>query len=205
MLDSQVAHALGFAAVVEDVLGGHPLGFLDLGSGGGLPGLVLAWRWPGSAAVLLDANRRRCLGLEAAAADLGWRGRVEVVCARAEQAGRSGLRGSQGLVVSRSFGRPAVTAECAAPLLEVGGVLVVSEPPDLDRSPGSGGQSDDERGDAAAAGSDRWPAGPLMELGLRRLGRRVHGFTYQVLVQEQSCPERYPRRVGIPAKRPLYR
>ena len=48
-------------------------------------------------------------------------------------------------MTARSFGPPAATAECAAPLLAVGGLLVVSEPPD---------------------GPDRWPADALAALGL---------------------------------------
>ena len=50
------------------------------------------------------------------------RARVRVVRARAEVAGRdAALRGRFDVVVARGFGPPAVTAECAAPLLSLGG------------------------------------------------------------------------------------
>ena len=59
-----------------------------------------------------------------------WLGdRVEVWCGRAERLGRDAhRRGAFDAVVSRGFGAPAITAECAAPFLRVGGQLVVSEP-----------------------------------------------------------------------------
>lgn len=190
-IGSHVAHSLGFATAAEAVLGGAPATFLDLGSGGGVPGLVLADRWPSSAVVLLDAHRRRAEALMRAVGRLGWAARVEILWMRAEEAGRLGrLRGSQPLVVARSFGPPAVTAECAAPFLRPGGLLIVSEPP----ADGSEGRA-------------RWPGGPLDQLGLAPLVPRVDrpgDFCYQVLRQERPCPDRFPRRTGIPAKRPLY-
>jgi 16S rRNA (guanine527-N7)-methyltransferase len=74
-----------------------------------------------------------------------------------------------------------VTAECAAPLLRVGGRLLVSEPPD-------------------SAGG-RWNSDPLRDLGLEPIGvdRGV-----MVLGKLVDTPEQYPRRVGIPTKRPLF-
>lgn len=144
--------------------------------------------------MLLDSGHRRSALLEKAVERLGWSSRVRVVCERAEEAGRCpGLRASQALVVARSFGSPAVTAECAAGFLRTGGFLVVSEPPSVvgrvAPSPG---------------GSGRWPPEALLELGLVPVARRASDFTYQVLRQEMPCPERYPRRTGVPAKRPLY-
>jgi 16S rRNA (guanine527-N7)-methyltransferase len=92
-------------------------------------------------------------------------------------------------VTARSFGRPAVVAECAAPLLKAGGWLVVSEPP----PPSKGGPT-----------GVRWPQEPLRQLGLSA-GEEVHEeFGYRVLRQLEPCPERYPRRVGVPAKKPLF-
>jgi len=110
-----------------------------------------------------------------------------VVRARAEDAGRiPHLRGSFDAVVARSFGSPPVTAECAAPFLHPGGLLVVSEPP---------------RADPEA----RWPRDGLATLGLEPLRTARTGFGYQVLRQNDPCPDRFPRRAGVAAKRPLYR
>lgn len=193
-LEHQIRHSLGFAHAAEAVGAAPPRSWIDLGSGGGLPGLVLAWRWSESRAVLLDANLRRCEALEAAVSALGWTGRVGVLRARAEEAGsESAWRQSQDLVVARAFGPPAVVAECAAPLLGEGGHLVVSEPP----GPGAPGP-------ARVGHPMRWPIEPLSELGLRPALFSRGEFGYQVLEQFRPCPRRYPRRTGMPAKRPLF-
>jgi 16S rRNA (guanine527-N7)-methyltransferase len=187
-LSDQIDHALGFVAMVEGLLGRSPESFLDLGTGGGVPGLVLVSCWPGARAVLLDANERRTeflAGELETVADLPSAG---VVPGRAEELGRRPeLREVSEVVTVRSFGSPAVTAECASPLLRVGGVLVVSEPPDSN-------------------GADRWPTE-----GLRTVGLEVDGafrfddrFGYQSLRKADAVSDRFPRRVGIPTKRPLF-
>jgi 16S rRNA (guanine527-N7)-methyltransferase len=183
-VSSAIEHARGFAAGVEE----PPGRVLDLGSGGGLPGLALADEWPTARVTLLDSQQRRCAFLRAAVEQLGYDDRVEVVEARAEIAGRQpGLRGGFDVVTARSFGRPAVTAECGAPFLRVEGWLVVSEPP-------GGGDLDDSR----------WPAAGLAMLGLSRGAEWASEFRFQSLVQTSVCPDRYPRRVGVPGKRPLF-
>ncbi len=172
---------------------------MDLGSGGGVPGLVLAERWPAAGAVLLDANQRRARFLAEHVGSLGWEERVTVACLRAEEAGRDpAYRGCLPVVTARSFGVPAVVAECGAPLLQVGGILVVSEPP-VGRRPHPGGD------EAEVGHPGRWPLEALAELGLRPLAFESGRFSYQVLLQEAPCPPRYPRRTGVPEKRPLYR
>jgi 16S rRNA (guanine527-N7)-methyltransferase len=191
----QRRHAAGFARIArqaaQDAPGGVRTSILDLGSGGGLPGLVVALEWPEALLTLLDANRRRTEFLSASVAELGLSGRVRVVMARAEEAGRDpGLRGAFSGVMARSFGAPAVLAECAAPFLAVGGWLIVSEPP----------------GDplAMVPDVDRWPVRPLGELGLEAGDPVAAEFRYQVLHQVALCPERFPRRNGVPSKRPLF-
>ena len=177
-------HAAGFAEALAPAP--PPPSAVDLGSGAGVPGLVLACAWPGSSWTLVDAHRRRATFLEAAAARLGCSGRVQVVAERAEIVGRDPAhRGAYPLVVARSFGPPAVTAECAAPLLAPSGLLVVSEPP--------------------ASDGARWDTAGLARLGAapERVARTPKG-TFQVIRQVVPCPDRYPRRVGIPAKRPLF-
>lgn len=166
--------------------GGPPPGrLIDLGSGGGVPGLVLAIRWPDAEVALLEVSGRRAAFLRAATVALGIDGRVLVVQARAEAAGHDpALRGSFDLACARGFGPPAVTAECAAPFLRVGGRLIVSEPPAPDPT--------------------RWSVEGLATLGLGPPVIVSDGASVAVLVQETPCPDRYPRRIGVPAKRPLW-
>jgi len=181
-----VDHARGFAAGLD----APPERFLDLGSGGGLPGLVLLQLWPAASAVLVDANQKRCAFLRDAVEALGLDGRAEVLEGRAEALGRrSELRGGFDVVTARGFGRPAITAECGAPFLRAGGLLVVSEPP-LDLDP--------------ADGPERWPAEGLAVCGLAPERTWATRFRYRSLRQLAACPDRYPRRVGIPAKRPIF-
>jgi 16S rRNA (guanine527-N7)-methyltransferase len=171
---------VAFASLVPE----PPGRAVDLGSGGGIPGLVLAVHWPTAHWVLLDANERRIAFLRQAVAALGVGDRVDVVAGRAEVVARSpSYRATADLVVARSFAPPAVTAECAAPLLHVGGALVVAEPP--------------------GGAPDRWPAAGLALVGLMADGHVVDP-SLQRLRQSSPCPDRYPRRPGIPAKRPLF-
>ena len=184
-------HALGFAAGLDRA----PVRFLDLGSGGGVPGLVLAGLWADSEAVLLDASAKRCAFLADAIDELGYTGRVTVARARAEDAGRrEDLRAAFDLVVSRGFGPPPVTAECGAPFLGVDGTLVVSEPPAV---------PDGERSSRAAVG-DRWPPAGLALVGLRAERAWSEPFHYRSFVLEHPCSDEYPRRDGVPAKHPLF-
>ncbi len=132
---THIRHAEGFVATAEQTLGRSPGRFADLGTGGGVPGLVLAACWPEAEGVFVETGQRRCVWLREAIDDLAFVGRIEVVEARAEAIGRPGAyREGFELVTARSFAGPAITAEIGAGLLAVGGVLVVSEPPDSDGS-----------------------------------------------------------------------
>jgi 16S rRNA (guanine527-N7)-methyltransferase len=170
---------LGFLPALEGVTGR----VIDLGSGGGVPGLPLAEARPDLQVVLVDASVRRAAFLESAVEAIGLGDRVLVQAGRAEVLGRGPLRGSAAAVVARSFGAPAVTAECAAPLLAPGGLLIVSEPPE---------------------DGDRWPEDGLARVGLERRGGPQGSPRIQVLVLAHPCPDEYPRRDGVPAKRPLF-
>lgn len=182
-----IEHARGFAVGLETA----PLRVLDLGSGGGLPGLALAVEWPKATVALLESNQRRCAFLRDAATRLGVDERVFVVEARAEVAGRlPELRGCHDVVTARGFGRPGVTAECGAPFLRVGGWLVVSEPPSQIES--------------TVGSRERWPRAGLQQLGLTSGQAWTTEFHYQSLAQVEPCPLRFPRRTGVPAKRPLF-
>ena len=183
---AHVDHAAGFAVAVEATGDPLPGQAADLGSGGGVPALCLALHFAECRWLLVEAMGRRAAFLRAAVGTLGLDDRAAVLEARAEVVGRAKeWRGRIDLVTARGFGPPAVVAECAAPLLAVGGRAVVSEPP--------GGNA------------GRWPSDALAVVGMAR-GPAVtaRGATYQVLRQVTACPERFPRRVGMPAKRPLF-
>ncbi len=197
-IERQVAHAEALVAALFELLdgrdgtatGGSMLG--DLGSGGGLPGLVLAERLPPTArACLIEASERRSAFLESATRRLGLEDSVLVLACRAEVLGRDpSFRGQLSGITARSFGPPAMTAECAAPLLRIGGVLVVSDPPSTALAPNA---------------PDRWPPDGLDTLGLSVVERRrTPGLSLTILRRSGSCPDRYPRRSGIPTKRPLF-
>lgn len=187
------ARALGFlgpgsleqheasAASFVDALGPVEGRALDLGSGGGVPGLLLAAHYAEVAWVLLDINRRRTSFLARTVAVLGWADRVAVCRKGADVAARTvGLRGGFDLVVARSFALPAVTAECAVGFLHVGGRLAVAEPP--------------------GASGERWDQSALLELGLvpERTGR------VQVLRQQFDAPQHVPRTWRAMDRSPLW-
>ncbi len=159
---------------------------LDLGSGGGVPGLVVATARPGLQVVLVDAMAKRCDFLVSAVHQIGLEDRVTVEHGRAEVlARRDDLRAGFDMVVARSFGPPAATAECAAGFVRQGGRVLVSEPPVDD--PG------------------RWPPGPLAELGLEVVARRSdeRASVVEMVLRELSGPE-VPRRDGVPARKPRW-
>jgi len=205
-IERHLRHALGFVALARTQAGHKAARILDLGSGGGLPGLVLASQWPDADLVLLDANERRTQFLERSVVACGFQRHVQVIHQRAELAGRStSLRGTFDGVVVRSFGPPAVVAECAAPFLRVGGWLIVSEPPsDLGGEPDESSPPDSTADAGADGSSGRWPRQGLATFGLQPVDHVRDGFGYQVMHQVEPCPERFPRRNGVPAKKPLF-
>lgn len=185
-VEDHLDHARAFAVAASDA----PASAVDLGAGGGLPGLVLAALvWPTTRWTFVDAQRKRTAFLEEAVDALGLEARVTVRTERAEVLGREPEhRGVHDLVVARSFGAPPVTAECAAPLLRAGGRLIVSEPPASDLAV-------------------RWPAAGLAILGLSPatpIEAAAGAVHLAAMTCVEACDDRYPRRTGIPTKRPLF-
>lgn len=182
-VETHLAHAEALHAVLPGVDEA-----VDLGSGAGVPGLALAALRPTTSWLLVDAAARRVRLLDRALDELGWRPRVQARHLRAEELGRDPAhRGRYGLVVARSFGPPAVTAECGAALLADGGVLAVTEPPT-----------------APPATDSRWPAAGLEALGLVADRLVETPVRVQFLVRRGPLPDNVPRRPGIPAKRPRF-
>jgi 16S rRNA (guanine527-N7)-methyltransferase len=185
-VDAHFVHARGFIEVAESA-GANPELVVDLGTGGGVPGLVLAQAWPEARVVLVEAMARRATHLREAVTRLGWGQRVQVDERRAELVARDpDFRERVDVVTARGFSAPAVTAEIAAGLAAQGSIVVVSEPPS--REP------------------DRWPSTGLAKLGFDGPEWResVAGAHYVVLRKRRSTPASVPRSVGKPGKRPLW-
>jgi 16S rRNA (guanine527-N7)-methyltransferase len=181
-IDGHLDHGFALAGLIEQHAG-VPATFLDLGSGAGVPGLVLAVRWPDAHAVLLDAAARRVRWLRAAVAALGLA--VEVLEGRAETLAHDPTwRERLDLVTARAFGAPPVAAENGAGFLRIGGNLVVTDPP--------------------GAPPVRWPAAPLATLGLDVARTETEPYALTMLRKLAATPSQYPRGPGRPAKRPLW-
>jgi len=137
-----VAHARGFVRALRAY--GQVETVLDLGAGGGVPGLVVAHDLPDLQVTLLDRRAKRTDFLERVVRRLGWADRVSVICADVESFVPTDPFDA---VMARGFGPPEFTLSVAAQLVRVGGPMVISEPPD----------------------ADRWDEAVLARLGVRRV------------------------------------
>lgn len=176
-------HAMGFFA-----FSGPPVSdtvcAIDIGSGVGLPALVLAEAYPRSTWTLIERRQGRTELLQRAVHRLGFSERVSVLTSDVVAVAHSPLRASADVVTARSFGPPADTAECATTLLRIGGFLITSEPEDSDIE-------------------DRWPSLPLEQLGLQFVEewRTDHG-RYVRFVRLDVDLAHLPRKGA--RKRPLF-
>jgi 16S rRNA (guanine527-N7)-methyltransferase len=158
----------------------------DLGSGAGLPGLVLAIERPETEVVLVESIGKKCAWLQRTVAALGLEN-VRVACARAEELEEAPFD----VVTARALAALPVLCEYAAPLLREGGVLVAWK----------GAVSEREEADGLHAAE---------VLGLvREEVRAVEPYpgserrTLHVFRKVAPTPAGYPRRPGMAAKRPL--
>lgn len=162
---------------------------VDIGSGAGFPGLVLAIYCPEGEFLLLESDLKKTEFLQAAINRCGLKN-CQVLRKRIEEVGRSELRNSFDFCSCRALAMMNIVLEYGLPLLRLGGKLLLWKGKNYSR----------EIEQAAHA---------LDILG----GKVVDIFTYSLMAErdraivvvekERETPAKYPRRVGIPAKRPL--
>ena len=167
---------------------------IDIGSGAGIPGLPLKLALPGVDVTLLDSNRRKCGFLEHVISDLELDG-VTVVNARAEDAARDAEhREGYELATARGVASLSVLIEYALPFLRLGGVAVLPKGPDS-------ASVRVEVGDAGFV-ADELGAAPAIIQDVAHPGKApTDHIVYWLKVQ--PTPDRYPRRAGVPVKRPM--
>jgi 16S rRNA (guanine527-N7)-methyltransferase len=140
-----IEHARGFVRALRARENDHVIeSVLDLGSGGGVPGLIIAHDLPAVHLTLLDRRAKRTDALERLVRRLGWQDRITVACTDVTAFVPDDPFDA---VVARGFGPPEFTLAQAARLVRDGGPIVISEPPEV----------------------DRWDDQLLAELGLRRV------------------------------------
>jgi 16S rRNA (guanine527-N7)-methyltransferase len=164
---------------------------LDLGSGGGLPGLPIKVLLPHIKLTLLDAGARKAAFLHQAVAAIHLDG-VEIVTARAEDAGRQpAYREQFDLVLARAVAPLPVLLELALPFLRVGGHLAAPKGSRALAELAAGRRALETLGGAVVS------AEPLQAPGSK--------YHQRLLLIEKTgpTPAHYPRKAGIPQKRPL--
>lgn len=162
---------------------------VDVGSGAGLPALILAIVLDAHV-VALESQRKKCGFIESAAAKLHLPN-LEVCCARAEDFGRGAGRERYEVAVSRALASLPVVAEYSLPLVGQGGWMVAMK----------GAISDQELTRAQSAvgilGGDTVEASRLMPF------EGAENRWVYMAMKTRATPSQYPRKAGFPAKTPL--
>jgi 16S rRNA (guanine527-N7)-methyltransferase len=185
-------HLLDALAALPLVDADPPRRAIDLGTGGGIPGLVLAMARLDIHWTLLDASAKKVAAVRDIAEALGLP-LVITVAGRAETLGHEAAhRDRYNLVTARAVGALPVLLEYSLPLLRIDGRMVAWKGP-LDRADPEVAQG---RAAAFQLGGGRLS---LLETGIPALG----GHSFVVVVKERATPAAYPRRPGEPGRRPL--
>jgi 16S rRNA (guanine527-N7)-methyltransferase len=119
---AQVQH-VGDALTVLPLLPAGAFKMIDVGSGGGVPGIPLAIARPDSRVILLESTKKKAAFLTDVAAKLALTN-VQVLAERAETAGRSELRESCDIAIARAVGAMDFLVEWCLPLVKKGGKML---------------------------------------------------------------------------------
>jgi 16S rRNA (guanine527-N7)-methyltransferase len=161
---------------------------VDVGSGGGLPGLPLKLVRPGLSVTLVEADQAKAAFLVRACAALGLND-VEVVARRAEDVGQDPrYRESFDVAVARALAPMPVLVELCLPLVRMGGRLLA--------------QKTDTDDIAGASRAIEIIGGKLDRVAAAPSAARMSG-TVVVVDKVFPTPPAYPRRAGVPARKPL--
>jgi 16S rRNA (guanine527-N7)-methyltransferase len=164
---------------------------IDVGTGAGFPGLPLKIICPAMRLTLLEATGKKVTYLEHVVDALGLAG-VEVIHGRAEELGRDAThRERYDWALARAVADMPALAEYLLPLVRVGGAVLAQK--------GEGAAAEVHKADAAIVtlgGRVR----QLVPVELRGLAETRY---LVVMDKVASTPEKYPRRPGMPQKRPL--
>ena len=170
---------------------GPTRGVLDVGTGAGVPGLVLKLAVPTMEIALMDSNGKKCGFLRQAIAEMELRG-VTVIEARAEEAARDrSHREAYDVVLARGVARLAELAELTMPFARVGGTVIAAKGVDVNDEIAESGYAAAELG-----------AAPAIAYSVAAPGQAAPD-SMVCWMKVRATPDRYPRRNGVPHKEPL--
>ena len=164
---------------------------IDVGTGGGFPGIPLAVYAPEKHFTLLDSLNKRLKIINELAGELGIKN-ITLVHGRAEDAARAKEhREKYDLCVSRAVSNLATLSEYCLPFIKVGGYLLAY------KGPGA----EEEVKEAAKA--LKTLGGSLVDI--RETSMEEYGLDHRILVikKVRNTPKAYPRKAGTPLKEPL--
>ncbi|CAI9280339.1 unnamed protein product [Lactuca saligna] len=168
------------------------LNLVDVGSGAGLPGLILAIACPGWEVTLLESLNKRCIFLEHAVGLIGL-SNVKIIRGRAEDVGQNQeFREVFDVAVARAVAEMRIlAAEYCLPLVRVGGLFVAAK--------GHAPQEEVERGKRAIS----LMGASLLETCNVNSHSPYGQRTAIICLKHRPTPNNYPREPGTPAKSPL--
>jgi 16S rRNA (guanine527-N7)-methyltransferase len=168
-----------------------PIKLIDVGAGAGLPGLPIKLVRPDVSLTLLEATRKKCDFLKAVVDDLQLT-EVVIVNGRAEEAGRAEEhREAYDIAIARAVADLPVLAEYLLPFVKVGGLAIAQK--------SRGAEDELDRADTAIL--------LLGGLGSKIVNVKVPGLSDErtlILIDKiAATSDDYPRRTGVPSKKPL--
>lgn len=183
-------HVADSLAALEVLRAGPHATVLDLGSGGGFPGLPLAAALPAARVLLVESVAKKSGFLDAARRAVGLAEHVSVATTRVESLRTAGPRAGWDVVTARAVGPLDELVELALPVLAIGGRLVAWKRGDLTGELAAGGRA------AAALGGSAPRVYPVPEAA------GLAGHVLVVVRKDRPTPAGYPRDPAARKRRP---
>jgi 16S rRNA (guanine527-N7)-methyltransferase len=184
------------AKIVNDIIGkkGAALKIIDVGTGSGMPGIPVKVVLPNIKMTLVESITKKCKFLENVNNKLGLC--MEILNSRAEEIGqRPKYRQQYDFVLSRAVSKFSPNLEISIPLLKIGGYFIVHKTKKSTESA--------KEGLLSVENALKYLGAKLYRTIFYNLYEQKPDYCILVFKKYKSTPLQFPRKSGIPEKRPL--